>query len=513
MAGRAIRELVGQPPAKRRLSEDPLRGRRRPRRSFHRLPVMKTAFPALLAAAVATTSLAAQWNQMSPTTQPAARTAAGMACNPFTNTLMLFGGYGGTGTGTMFNDTWSYDGANWTQLTPPTSPTAKFYMDIVYDSSRGVFVMYGGNATYTSPGVNETWEFDGATWTQRFPATNPGNLGLHAMVFDAVRNRVVLYGGMPGGNPIVDSNRTWEYDGTNWTQRFPANNPGRLEAHSMCFHAGIGSTILFGGVDATNGVFPPDNDKTWAYDGTNWTELPIAGSRPPLRERARMAYDPLRGVCVLTGGMHYSNGQPRNDTWELRLNGTTWTWTQVPTPSVPANFYRFNSTLAFMLGDGSMVQFGGMRGSSTYYGDTWKYENPANTRTFGIGCQGSNGVPALAASDVPRLGRTITMAMQNLAPTASFALLVVGFSDLVGTLGPLPAPLAGFGMPGCSAYVANDVVLLIAAAAGTASSPLQVPNNASLVGLPLFHQGLSLDAGANAAGITASNAVATVVGY
>jgi len=474
---------------------------------------MNTAFLPVLAGAIATASLAAQWNQMNPTVQPAARTAAGMACNPTTNTLMLFGGVGGTGTGTLFNDTWLYDGANWFQTPTPTSPAAKFYMDIVCDRSRGVFVMYGGNATYTSPGVDQTWEFDGSTWTQRFPAANPGNLGLHAMVFDSVRNVVVLYGGMPGGNPIVDSNRTWEYDGTNWTRRFPANNPGPLEAHSMCFHEGVGMTILFGGVNASSGAFPPDNDKTWAFDGTNWTELTIAGSRPPRRERARMAYDPERAVCVLTGGMHYSNGQPRSDTWELRLNGTAWTWTQVPTPGVPANFYRFNSTLAFMPGDGSMVQFGGMRGSSTYYGDTWKYENPANTRTFGAGCAGSNGVPVLASSDVPRLGRTITLVMRNLAPSASIALLVAGLSNQTGGLGPLPASLAGLGMPGCSAFVANDLVLLVAATAGTASLPWQMPNNAALVGIQLFQQGLSLDGGANAAGITVTNAVANVLGY
>jgi hypothetical protein len=64
----------------------------------------------------------------------------------------------------------------------------------------------------------------------------------------------------------------------------------------MCFHSGIGKTILFGGVNANPSVPPSaiDNDKTWAYDGTNWVELNVPGVRPLRRERARLAYDLLR---------------------------------------------------------------------------------------------------------------------------------------------------------------------------------------------------------------------------
>ena len=465
----------------------------------------KTILP-LLASAIAAGSVPAQWTTLSPAVSPPARGAAGMACDPFSNTLLLFGGVGGTGTGTLFADTWTYDGANWTQLSPATSPPAKFYMDIVFDSVRGVYVMYGGNATFTAPGTNQTWEFDGTDWAQKFPANNPGNLGLHAMAFDSVRNKVVLYGGMPGGNPIVDSNQTWEYDGINWTRRFPATNPGQREACSMCFHAGIGKTILFGGVNATSGApFPVDNDKTWAWDGTNWTELTITGTRPPARERARLAYDSLREVCVLVGGMHYSNGQTRNDTWELANNGVTWKWTQVVTPNLPATFYRFNSTLAFMFGNRSMVQFGGVRGSATYFGDTAEYLNYADTSVIGVGCPGTSGVPVLSAVDAPRLGASFTLNITNMNPTYNVGFMVIGFTPLLPLdLGPL------LGMPGCFGHTTPDIVELVSGAAGAASWSWSPVNGAP--GATFYCQALPYDPTVNSFGFTATNAVSATLG-
>jgi hypothetical protein len=466
--------------------------------------------PVLVAAAGAA-SATAQWTQLTPPVAPPARSGAAMASDPSTNSAVLFGG---SALFTQFADTWRFDGTGWTQLSPAVSPPAKFFADLVFDSGRGVYVLYGGNATYTSPGTNETWEFDGVVWTQRFPAANPGNLGLHAMAYDSARGRTVLYGGMPGGNPILDSNRTWEWDGASWTQRFPATNPGRLEAHSMCFHAEAGLTILFGGVNATSGAsFPVDTDKTWAWDGTNWSELPVAGARPPVRERARLAYDPVRRVCVLVGGMHYSNGQPRNDTWELRLDAGSWRWTLVPTPGVPANFHRFSSTLAWLPAIGGatgiatgMLQFGGQRGTSTSYGDTWRYDNPANVATTGAGCSGTNGVPQLAATGLPRVGQPFTLQASGLNPAFGFAALVLGLSSLPPIdLGPL------LGMPGCSAYQSADlIVTMTPAAAGTAQwswTPV-----ASATGVSLFCQALCLDPPANSFGFTVSNGLAATIG-
>lgn len=457
---------------------------------------MRTALPHLVASTLVLGTTAAQWVDVTPVGSPSARAAAGMASDPGSSTALLFGG---ASLFTVLSDTWTYDGNTWAQLFPPTSPTGKFDMGLAYDSLRGVYVMYGGNATYTNPGVNQTWEFDGITWTQQFPATNPGNLGLHAMVFDSVRNKIVLYGGMPGGNPIVDSNKTWEYDGLDWTLRTGVGSPGPLEAHAMCFHAGAGKTVLFGGVNANPSAFPPDTDKTWGYDGTTWAELVVTGTRPPRRERARMAYDSVRGVCVLTGGMHYSNGQARNDTWELSFNGTNWTWTQVVTPTAG----RFQSTLAFLPGERHMVQFGGVTGSSTYYGDTKQFG--ARADAYGAGCGGTNGTPSLSVNDAPRLGQTWTVTAANLNPTFSLGVLVFGFTQLPGIdLGPI------LDMPGCLAFTTPDVSFALSGAGGTAS--WQWPSVSGAIGDTFHCQALCLDPGVNGFGFTISDAIRSTLG-
>jgi hypothetical protein len=425
-----------------------------------------------------------------------------MAADPFANTALLFGGVGGL---TSYNETWSYDGTDWTQLFPTNSPTFKFYTGLAHDFVRGVYVMYGGNATYTSQGVDETWEFDGATWTQQFPATNPGKLGGHAMVYDLLRNRVVLYGGIKTVGPIVDSNETWEYDGINWQNRAPATNPGQLEHHSLCFHEGVGKTILFGGVNANPSTPPANvyNDKTWAYDGfTNtWTELTVTGARPNKRERATMAYDSVRGVCVLTGGLRGGSGQVESGTWELQVTGTTGTWTLVENP---ASGGRLNSAMVFLAGERHMVKFSGSNAAGgTQYLETLEWG--ARNDPYGSGCPGPNGVPTLSANDAPRLGQSWTVTAANLDPTLNLAVLVFGFTRLPGIdLGPI------IDMPGCLAFTTPDATVGIAGSGGAAS--WQWPSVGGAIGDTFYCQALCYDPGVNGFGFTISNALLCKLG-
>jgi hypothetical protein len=451
-----------------------------------------------LAVALATASLSAQWAQAAPATSPAARFGASMAYDPAAGRLVMFGG--STGVGSL-NQTWAYDGTTWTQLTPTTSPTGKVGMELVYDSLRGVTVMFGSMNTspFGGASVNQTWEFNGTTWTQIFPAATPGGRGNYGACYDQNRSRVVLYGGTANSMfPIAESG-TWEYDGTTWTQITTAASPGPLERPAMCYHASIGKAVLFGGIDPQIGGV----DTTWLYDGTNWTAAVIPGSKPSVRTGARLTYDPFRAVSVLSGGMNPTNGAPILDTWEF--DGASWT--QVPT----AVTGRLGQAMAYLPTTFQVVLFGGMN-PTTYanLGDTWQYG--AKVRTFGAGCAGSNGVPALAALDAPRLGQSYTLQLTNLVPSSGLAIMVAGLSDQTGPFGPLPASLAGFGMPGCSALVSSDVVVFVGNIGGTAVLSTAIPAGVGFMGLTLFHQGVSLDAAANAGGLTVSNAVAGTLG-
>ena len=56
-------------------------------------------------------------------------------------------------------------------------------------------------------------------WIQQFPSISPYPIFQHAMAHDSIRGMTVLYTGGVSG----DEAGTWEWDGTNWHQRNPAN--------------------------------------------------------------------------------------------------------------------------------------------------------------------------------------------------------------------------------------------------------------------------------------------------
>src|SRR5262245_45119270 len=78
----------------------------------------------------------------------------------------------------------------------------------------------------------------------------------------------------------------------------------------------------------------------------------------------------------------------------------------------------------------------------------------ASYETFGTGCPGALGVPALAATpgSVPTLGLTLSVDVSNLP--LGIGLMITGLSNtLLGGAVPLPMPLAAFGFPGCDLLV------------------------------------------------------------
>ena len=57
--------------------------------------------------------------------------------------------------------------AAWTKLAPTTSPSSRNNHVMCTDTNRKVTVLYG------SQGNNETWEWDGKNWTRMNPTTSP----------------------------------------------------------------------------------------------------------------------------------------------------------------------------------------------------------------------------------------------------------------------------------------------------------------------------------------------------
>ena len=101
------------------------------------------------------------------------------------------------------NDTWEWDGTDWTEHSPASMPSPRERFGLAYDEERGVTVLFGGSTFDVFPTVycGDTWEWDGANWIERQPSVSPSFRHGHAMAFDTVKGQVLLFGGSSGPPP------------------------------------------------------------------------------------------------------------------------------------------------------------------------------------------------------------------------------------------------------------------------------------------------------------------------
>ncbi len=174
------------------------------------------------------------WIKRNPATRPPAMTQFGIAYDSVRGRTVVFGGYKYAppnffnGSQVVSNDVWEWDGINWTQITPPTSPTARTKPAMCFDSTRGEVLMLGGGLFSPSPpdyylATKQLWAWNGTQWTQRTSMPNGNNAPYvgdeHCFAFDAARGVAVLFG------PFSDGiNNVWEWDGAAWASRTPPSD-------------------------------------------------------------------------------------------------------------------------------------------------------------------------------------------------------------------------------------------------------------------------------------------------
>jgi hypothetical protein len=256
------------------------------------------------------------WSQLSPAISPPARLGAGMAYDPTTGTVVLFGGRN-DGNGVPFGDTWTWDGVTWTEQFPRVSPSARS-APMAYDPLTQTVLLFGGigasNGDYGGTPIGDTWEWNGRTqtWTQLSPATSPSPRWA-TLAYDALTKTVVLFGGANGGGDCCNIyyNDTWTWNGVTWTQQSPANSPPPRTAHSMAYDRSLLQVVVTGGYSIPGQGL---NDE-WAWNGKTWTQLNLPNS-PSARYVSNMDYDPLSNGLLLFGG-ELTGDILTNETWLL----------------------------------------------------------------------------------------------------------------------------------------------------------------------------------------------------
>lgn len=171
---------------------------------------------------------------------------------------------------------------------------------MTYDASRQRVVLFGGSNAGGTIRFGDTWEWDGAEWTQ-IADTGPSPRRRHAMAFDSSRGCLVLFGGEEGRH-----SDTWESSDTGWTKRQDIG-PQAVAIPRMVYTGKY--MVLFGGGQ------PNGAGHTWEWDGRLWTQRQNMG--PPARNLHDLAYDSQRDRVILFGG---SGVTTLGDTWELAIN-------------------------------------------------------------------------------------------------------------------------------------------------------------------------------------------------
>ncbi len=274
------------------------------------------------------------------------------------------------------------------QAAATSGPSARYDHTMVYDSIRQKVMLFGGRNTTSF--FNDLWEWDSqnqsAPWTNVTPAgLKPSARYGHALAYDSNRDKIVLFGGLDGSA----RNDTWEWDLAtgSWSQITLANSPSARLYHGMAYDPGRGQMVLYGGTPIGGAL-----GDTWEWDGnpaSGWVQkaTSLGCQGPPgygMCERFSfgMTYNGLVGAVVLFGGTGDGSNCSSSDSlygsFDLtyRWNGIAWAWYSQGA-SQPSR--RHKHELVWDNISDNMVLYGGDATGCVAGGgikqDTWTWKN------------------------------------------------------------------------------------------------------------------------------------------
>jgi len=272
---------------------------------------------------VATLSLALAeypaWSSLAVSgTPPSARSGQSAICDPVRDRVVMFGGISG---GAALSDAWELTLAGtpeWAPLaTSGAVPPGRLGHAAIYDPVRDRMLVLGGRSGPLY--LSDVWALslgDSPAWTPLSPSgTPPSARAFHAAVYDAARDRVVVFGGI---GPSGHLNDVWalSLEGLVWTQLSLASPPPARQASAAIYDPVADRVVVFGGYDG-NTLF----DDAWALSlaSTAWSKLLPGGTVPTSRTGSSAIYDPLSDRMLVFGGRTLAGSS--NETWGLHFVG------------------------------------------------------------------------------------------------------------------------------------------------------------------------------------------------
>jgi hypothetical protein len=283
--------------------------------------------------------------------------------------MIIFGGY------PYKNDLWWYDPSSgttgaWIDMTTTAiSPSIRMGHSMVWDPMRNMVIMFGGSGSMP-PYKNDLWWYDSSSgthgaWAKMIDQDAPGSPSArsnHAMVWDPVRNVMIMFGGFNGPTYYND---LWWYDpssGTSgaWTKMIDngvVGSPSARRGHSMVWDPMRNMVIMFGGTGGASG----NRNDLWWYDSSSgthgaWAKMidQDAPGSPSVRYGHAMVWDPVRNVMIMF------SGSSANDLWWYDPSlGTSGAWIKHINSFAPGSPSRYGHSMVWDPVQNVMIMFGG----------------------------------------------------------------------------------------------------------------------------------------------------------
>jgi hypothetical protein len=259
----------------------------------------------------------------------------------------------------------------WNQPTTTGTPLGKrFGHSAVYDALRDRLLFFGGNDSTADQNDVRALTLSGTpAWSQLSPSgTPPAVRSGHSAVYDAVNDRMVVFGGTGGSGTMND---VWalSLSGTPaWSQLSPSGTPPpTLWGQSAALDDDANRLIIFGGNDGSL------QNKVYALSLTGspaWAELLPSGTPPAARQQASMVSLGTH-MLVFGGDVTGMGGGATNDAWLLSLYPTP-SWRQLEVgPTLPPG--RWSHAAVLDRTTFEMIVFGGS-GLYSDGSDAWRLQ-------------------------------------------------------------------------------------------------------------------------------------------
>ena len=251
-----------------------------------------------------------RWNSLSPLgAPPSPRLQHSAIYDPIRQRVLVFGGL----SSNLLNELWALSVSatpEWRQISPAgTPPTARRGHSAIYDPLGDRMIVFGGSA------MNDVWmlSLSGTpTWTPlQIQGSMPASRFDHSAIYDPARQRMVVFGGNDGGGPRNDVWALSLADPPAWNYLVPDGAvPAARFGHSAVYDASRDRMVIFGGGD-------PFQRDVWALSLSGspaWETVTPEGTPPAAREYHAAFYDSGRNRMWIFGGW---DGNRRNDVWGL----------------------------------------------------------------------------------------------------------------------------------------------------------------------------------------------------